>query len=585
MKRSIRFKFLLVPAIAAILIALLANLFYGALREQKEALRSFSDQQLSKNMELSGLYSEFMANHLDIFDLLVEVRKGNVDEEQLYIQGKTRIDKVHELADKERAITGNYLFYPEEQEYLREIKESLDAYLKKVISAVSLTSVDLDLATSNLVEANAYYQRLGLALDGLLRESRKQGELSASKTIQKIERRLLLFAAAFAAAIIALFLISLTVTNAIIRPLRKAVDAANQLAEGNLNLELTAESEDETGQLVKAMKRMIGHLYGVISDIRQSSVNLGSLSLQLSASSNSLAKGSEQQSSRTQEVATAAEEMAQSVQVISQNAQDVRQASERTHEIATSGGSIVRETMGHMDSVSGVVDSTNGLVSQLARYAGDIGKVVEIIREIAGQTKLLALNAAIEAARAGEHGRGFEVVADEVGKLAEKSAASTKDITAQLTSIQGLVGQVRESMDNVRRAVATSASLGTQTGEALTSIVDAASHTARLVIELNAAASQQAVTSDAVASKIGDIAHLTRNNAGSTEEVAATAGELSAMAEQLAVSVAKFQLGESRDFLPEEKLPPDRKPQDKKEAPVAAKPDESPWRMLSTSYH
>ncbi len=72
MKRSIRFKFLLVPAIAAILIALLANLFYEALQEQKEALQAFSDQQLSKNMELSGLYSEFMANHLDIFDLLVE---------------------------------------------------------------------------------------------------------------------------------------------------------------------------------------------------------------------------------------------------------------------------------------------------------------------------------------------------------------------------------------------------------------------------------------------------------------------------------------------------------------------------------
>ena len=243
--------------------------------------------------------------------------------------------------------------------------------------------------------------------------------------------------------------IAFWVTRSITRPLAEAVDVANNLSEGNLNVRIVVNSTDETGQLLTSMQNMVAKLTEVITAVRSGADSLASASEEISATAQSLSQASSEQAASVEETSASIEQMTASINQNTENAKVTDSMAGKAAKEATEGGQAVSST-----------------VEAMKKIAGKIG----IVDDIAYQTNLLALNAAIEAARAGEHGKGFAVVAAEVRKLAERSQVAAQEI-----------GELASS----------SVSLAEKAGKLLDEIVPSINKTSDLVQEIASASSEQ----------------------------------------------------------------------------------------------
>jgi methyl-accepting chemotaxis protein len=308
-------------------------------------------------------------------------------------------------------------------------------------------------------------------------------------------------------------LLMVWISRGITRPLARAVDAADQIAQGRLTVHIDAGSLDETGRLLAAMQNMAVRLSETIARVREGAEAVSQAALQLSASSQSLTQGTSEQAASVEETTASLEQMNAS---ISQNAEHSRQveamARKGTSE-AEESGRAVAETLTAMRSIA---------------------ERIGVIDEIAYQTNLLALNAAIEAARAGEHGKGFAVVAAEVRKLAERSQQASREI--------GGVAQ-----GSVRVAE--------QAGALLDDLVPSIRKTSELMLEVAAASQEQASGVSQMNRAIQQVDQVAQLNASAAEELASTAKELSRQAHALQLGVAVFETAEAA---PEAEDPPER---------------------------
>jgi methyl-accepting chemotaxis protein len=317
--------------------------------------------------------------------------------------------------------------------------------------------------------------------------------------------------------------IAFWMTRSITRPLNQAVRAADELANGNLDIRVESTSRDETGQLLQAIAKMVEKLSQVIGEINSATEALSSASEEVAATAQSLSQGATEQAASVEETSASLEQMGASVKQNAENAKVTDSIATTSAQQGNEGGKAVQET-----------------VDAMKQIADKIG----IIEDIAYKTNLLALNAAIEAARAGEHGKGFAVVADEVRKLAERSQVSAQEIS-------GLAG------DSVK--------IAERAGKLLEEIVPNIKKTADLVQEITAASEEQATGVAQVNTAVTQLDKVSQQSASSSEELASTAEEMSSQAQQLAATVSFFKLAEgnrpasvrkpSKEQRPSEKTP------------------------------
>lgn len=331
-------------------------------------------------------------------------------------------------------------------------------------------------------------------------------------------------------------------TNSITRPISNALDAAEEIAKGNLTRPITVDGSDEAGRLLRAMSTMQEKLRDTLQRISGSATQLASAAEELNSVTDESARGLTQQNNEIEQAATAVNEMTSAVEEVARNAVSTSEASKNATTSAGDGRDLVQETVSAIERMSTDVQSTATLIGNLADESRDIGKVLDVIRGLADQTNLLALNAAIEAARAGEAGRGFAVVADEVRALAHRTQQSTSEIERMIGSIQSGTEQAVDSMRNSTERAESTLNIARGAGMSLDTINTAIVEINERNLVIASAAEEQAQVAREVDRNLVNIRDLSVQSATGANQTSAASAELSRLAVDLNSMVGRFSL-------------------------------------------
>jgi methyl-accepting chemotaxis protein len=213
---------------------------------------------------------------------------------------------------------------------------------------------------------------------------------------------------------------------------------------------------------------------------------------------------------------------------------------------AQQGGEIVAKTLDHMKSIASLVEASSTGIAELGARSDEIGRIIEVINDIADQTNLLALNAAIEAARAGEHGRGFAVVADEVRKLADRTTKATGEVATSIKAIQEGTGTAVKSMQSVTERVSVGVELAEQAGKSLGTICDGTGSVAMIIESIASATHEQTSACEEIGRNVTLISQAGQECSDGAKRAATVAGALSGRAAELEQLVSGFTVSRSK---------------------------------------
>ncbi|MGH6646309.1 methyl-accepting chemotaxis protein [Aquabacterium sp.] len=303
-------------------------------------------------------------------------------------------------------------------------------------------------------------------------------------------------------------------TRSIVVPVRRAQQAAEAIANGDLSVDIRTDSGDEIGQLVQSMQRMVLSLRGIVNAVRASSDSIATGSAQIAMGNADLSQRTEEQASNLQQTAASMEEL---TATIKQNADTARQASQLASSasaVAVDGGTVVGKVVATMEDITA--------------SSKKVADIIGVIDGIAFQTNILALNAAVEAARAGEQGRGFAVVAGEVRSLAQRSAQAAREIKT-------LIGESVEKVETGTRLVGTA-------GATMDDVVQQVKRVTDLIGEITSASIEQSTGIGQIGDAVNQLDQVTQQNAALVEESAAASESLRHQAASLAQTVSVFKL-------------------------------------------
>ncbi|MED3792872.1 methyl-accepting chemotaxis protein [Niallia alba] len=349
--------------------------------------------------------------------------------------------------------------------------------------------------------------------------------------------------------------ISLTIgfiqSSLITKPIQKLQTNMQKVAKGDLHTaKFSIKAKDEIYHLNEAFEQMKDNLSKMISNMSESSNMVAASAEQLNASAEqssnasttiassiqSIAESNEHTLGKISDNALALDSILSGVEAIKDRSHYVSSLSQVAFTNAEQGTKQIHDNLTQMEFIYDSVQRSNSIIASLADRSNEIGKMIELISNIANQTNLLALNAAIEAARAGENGKGFAVVANEVRKLAEQSQASTQDISQSLQGIQQDTSEAVTMLNETLDRAKTGVSISTNTVESFSTIV---TNTQKVAPAIEEVAQTVATITTQIKDVVGvanEIALLSKENGSSTEEVAASTEEQMASMEEIKAS-------------------------------------------------
>ncbi len=350
-------------------------------------------------------------------------------------------------------------------------------------------------------------------------------------------------AIAIAAGIgIGLFAIfALLIVRSINRPINIVMDAAEEVAGGDLTHTIDISSQDEMGNMAGRLNSMIVHLRDAFGKIVDAVEHMSENTEGLSTLSGKLLHGATEQRKTGEQIAGATNEMSQTIVDMAQHASDASTATKASYDIAATGKEIVTNTVDSITKLAGSVGDASATIYELGDSLKEIDNIVSVIQDIANQTNLLALNAAIEAARSGEYGRGFAVVADEVRKLAERTAKATDEISTKIKTIQDESEESIVTMERGRLHAEESVASAKKAGEALQQIVESSDNVMDIVQKVASATEQQSSASEEVSRSMDYITGIINDHFSLAEEVERSSSDLSTLAQGVIAQTMYFK--------------------------------------------
>ncbi len=314
------------------------------------------------------------------------------------------------------------------------------------------------------------------------------------------------------------------------------------VAEGDLTQQATV-TEDITGAIADSVNYTVEELRTLVSQVQGTASRVTETTQQVEANSTELLATSSEQLREIRDTGDSVLQMADRIKTVSAQAQETAQVARQSLDAAEAGRRAVLDTIGGMNLIRDQIQDTSKRIKRLGESSQEIGEITELISDITEQTNVLALNAAIQAASAGEAGRGFSVVAEEVQRLAERSADATRQIAALVKTIQTDTQDAVGAMERSTQGVVEGAKLSDAAGNALVDIDRVTRRLAELIEQISSEARQEATSASVVAANIQHIFAVTEQTGEGTRSTAQLVRELSRSAEELKQSVARFKIG------------------------------------------
>jgi len=492
------------------------------------------------------LVDEFILKHNQIQD---DVRGYMLFEDDKYLE--SRMDNVNRFNELFQELSV-LLQIEKHKALLEDLEVARTKYLNLQDEIVLNVQEGKDRKATELGRASANVGALVLENAEII----KMDQFEAQKKTRTELESFMTGAIIFVIGIIVLALllgigISTFISRGISRPVRVVTDGLNEIASGNLTIDLLkVKNKDEIGEMAAAFNKMGTDVANMVRKINLSAAQLAVQSEELSASSEeSLASsemvaktaenqlmGSEKQQRIIEQSSSSMEELSLGVAEIASNNEEMLQSTETVSKLVTTGSSVVGEVSVQMSTIHTTIQESSVIMGEMAQHSDEIQKITSLITSIAEQTNLLALNAAIEAARAGEYGKGFAVVAEEVRKLAEQSKTSATEIGTMVSMIQNASKRAVTSINAGSERVDIGIAATEQSRLVFEEIQSAVGDVATKVETVSAAIEEIQAMADEVSYGAGEIAQLSGEAATSAGDTSAATEEQLAVNEEISTS-------------------------------------------------
>lgn len=505
------------------------------------------------NSALSSVYNEkllYIIQLNEVRDHQMQVRTELLEAglERDGFEILARIDKVRSSLFQIETILGEY----NKHAMSAEEKKLADAFMAErmdygrngVIPIIDLLQAEKFDQVQKLRKdiMNPGYAKASVGIDALIQLQVD----AAKKEYERVEKTTkIIRIIAIATIVIGLSLsivLGLIITRSVNSGVRELAVTAKKLANGELTARVNWNSTDELGDVGRAFNQMATEFSSLISQVRQSADQVASAAAMQASTAEKVSAISGNQTQQAAIAASSIDNLNSAVKEIAQKTDDVVTSANDASAMAAEGQQVVNKAVQGIQQVAITVKESAQLMAALGKRSDQIGQIVNVIKDIAEQTNLLALNAAIEAARAGEQGRGFAVVADEVRKLAERTATATSEISTMISAIQSETGNAVTTMEKGSSQVSDGVALANQAGQSLQNINSSVKRVVEMIEQISESTRSQSETTNEITKRVEHIAEMAQENTSSVDETTHASHDLQKLSSHLQQVVSRFKL-------------------------------------------
>lgn len=511
----------------------------GSADSLSKAINTSNQQTIPSISTIDQAQTALLQIQVGMFTHLINILDARKDAIEKDINAsQARLEQLLSTQEK-RAIT------PEEKKLIQDDRAAVKAFLETVQPILALSRKNMEDAARHVVE-NDMLPASAKALQALQAHAdfnAKKSAESANEAASNGQNGRVLSWAVILLGIVAVGGVGLLLTRKITTALHQLKATVEQIKQSmDFTLRIPVRSQDEIGMIATTLNTLLDTLQKSLKTLGEGIQRAAHAANSVARNADASASAAETQSDAASNMAAAMEQMTVSIGMVNDRAVEAQSFSQNSVDLAQRGGTVIQGTLNDIQDIASSVDTASEGIQQLGKEVEGISSVVSVIGEFADQTNLLALNAAIEAARAGEQGRGFAVVADEVRKLAERTANSTREISTMVDRVRSETTKAIESMQQTVQRVNNGVARAHDAGDAIHQIGDANRKAVEMVNEITHAIREQGSASTAIAQRVEQIAQMAEEASRAAGASASTAKELDALSTQMEATVSAYRL-------------------------------------------